>query len=84
MLIVTIKDSNAGIYQPPFFQPTMQSAVRLFRMEVNRASDQNMIYLYPEEFDLVQLGEFDERTGEIKYAQQHVINGAKLKNEVKK
>lgn len=39
--------------------------MRSFRMEVNRAHDQNVVYLNPEDFSLHRCGAWDSDTGAI-------------------
>lgn len=39
--------------------------MRTFRMEVNRAHDQNTIYKNPEDFSLHRCGAFEEETGHV-------------------
>lgn len=63
MDVYTVRDNKAGTFNTPFFQPTDIHALRAFKTEVNRAAADNMIYLYPEEFDLVHIGNFDEKKG---------------------
>lgn len=63
--IFAIKDVGAGEFNTPFFQPRVEHAVRIFRTEVNRANDQNLVYLYPKEFELWQVGVFDQDTGQL-------------------
>lgn len=63
MKIYSIKDLKANIYNTPFFQQSDVHAFRAFNAECNRAVDTNMMYLYPEEFALCYMGEFNEETG---------------------
>lgn len=81
MEIYTIRDIKAGSSNTPFFQPTDVHALRAFRAEVNRAHEHNMIYLYPEEFDLVHIGTFVEKEGVLdsSTAKGRLTNGATLK-----
>lgn len=65
MEIYTVKDNKAGTFNTPFFQPTDVHALRAFKAEVNRASESNMIYLYPEDWELWHIGSFDEKSGAV-------------------
>lgn len=65
MNIYVIKDKKAGTFNTPFFQPTDVHAVRAFKTEVNRQHEQNMMYLYPEEFSLYHIGTYDDKAGTI-------------------
>lgn len=79
--IYAIKDIKGGEYNTPFFQMTDAHALRIFRTEVNRASDQNLIYLYPEDFELFRLGTFESETGKIEPENERLISGPKVKNQ---
>lgn len=78
--IYALKDLKAESYDAPFFQPSNIHAIRQFRMEVNRASEHNPIYLYPDEYGLVYLGTFHTGTGEIKPENELIATGKQLKN----
>lgn len=61
----SIRDSAADAYGRPFFMSSVGIAIRSFTDEVNRADKENQIYMHPEDFDLFELGEFDDETGRI-------------------
>ena len=63
MVICSIRDSAADAYGRPFFLPSVGVAIRSFTDEVDRPSEDNQIYQHPEDFDLFELGEFDDTTG---------------------
>ena len=63
MVICSIRDSAADAYGRPFFLPSVGVAIRSFTDEVNRSAEDNQIYQHPEDFDLFELGEFDDATG---------------------
>ena len=65
MVICSIRDSAADAYGRPFFLPSVGVAIRSFTDEVNRPSEDNQIYQHPEDFDLFELGEFDDTTGRL-------------------
>lgn len=77
----SIKDNKAGDYQTPFFQGTDVHALRLFRAEVNRANDQNLIYLYPDEYELHRVGSFNLETGKVEPDSQRLATGSGVKNK---
>lgn len=74
-----IKDAKSGQYDTPFFQPTHAHAMRAFKTEVNRAADNNTIYLYPEDFELYYLGEFNQLDGEMKAVNELIGKGPQFK-----
>lgn len=61
LLVLTIRDQKAGVYNTPFFQATMPEAQRNFHKLVN--DKQSLPSLYPEDFDLYQIGTYDQNTG---------------------
>lgn len=63
MIVCSIKDRAADAYGRPFYVPAVGVAIRSFQDEVNRAADDSQIYQHPEDFDLFELGEFDDATG---------------------
>ena len=63
MVICSIRDSAADAFGRPFYVPSVGVAIRSFTDEVNRPSEDNQIYPHPEDFDLFELGEFDDTTG---------------------
>lgn len=63
MIVCSIKDRAADAFGRPFYVPAVGVAIRSFQDEVNRAADDSQIYQHPEDFDLFELGEFDDATG---------------------
>ena len=63
MIVVSIKDRAADAYGRPFYVPSVGVAIRSFQDEVNRAAEDNQMYQHPDDFDLFDLGSFDDNTG---------------------
>ena len=63
MIVCSIKDRAADAYGRPFYVPAVGVAIRSFQDEVNRAADDSQIYQHPDDFDLFDLGVFDDSTG---------------------
>jgi len=61
--IYSIRDSKAGVYNPPFFLLTHGEAERSFK-ELTRDAN-SMVHKYPEDYDLYFLGEYDKLSGAI-------------------
>lgn len=64
-VIVSVKDRAAGAFGRPFFVPSVGLAIRSFVDEVNRSADDNQMNRHPEDFDLFEIGSFDDETGII-------------------
>lgn len=65
MIVCTIKDRAADAFGRPFYVPAVGVAIRSFQDEVNRPSDDSQIHQHPDDFDLFELGEFDDGTGKF-------------------
>lgn len=62
-IIVTVQDLKSG-YADPFIIDNEQLAIRMFRASFID-SNKNIMSIYPEDFRLVKVGEFDSKTGVI-------------------
>jgi hypothetical protein len=63
LVLCSVKDRAADAYGRPMFVPSVGVAIRSFSDEVNRQSDDNQLYNHCDDFDLYELGEFDDNTG---------------------
>lgn len=63
MIVVSIKDRAADAYGRPFYVPSVGVAIRSFQDEVNRAAEDNQMFHHSDDFDLFELGSFDDATG---------------------
>lgn len=64
-VIVSVKDTAAQAFGRPLFVPAIAVAVRSFRDEVNRKDSTDDLARHPEDFELYELGSFDDSTGII-------------------
>lgn len=80
-VIAAIRDVKAGIFMQPFFVPAVGVAVRNVQDEVRRVADDNMLNMHPEDFELWQLGTFDDETGEVASDQKLLMLIVSLKVE---
>lgn len=63
-IMFAIYDTKAECYNPPFFMPKKEMALRAFN---DLANDGNTnISRHPEDYILYELAEFDDITGEVK------------------
>lgn len=60
----TVYDQKSESYSMPFFHLARGDALRAFTSAANDKEKSN-IGLYPEDYDLFELGTYDERTGEF-------------------
>lgn len=62
-VIVSVKDTAAQAFGRPVFVPAIPVAVRSFRDEVNRKDSTEDLARHPDDFELYELGTFDDSTG---------------------
>lgn len=63
LTLCTVKDRAADAYGRPMFVPSTGIAIRSFADEINRQAEDNQMYNHSDDFDLYELGEFDDNTG---------------------
>ena len=63
LTLCTVKDRAADAYGRPMFVPSTGIAIRSFSDEINRQDNDNQMYNHSDDFDLYELGEFDDNTG---------------------
>ncbi|UYD39252.1 MAG: nonstructural protein [Wigfec virus K19_177] len=61
MKMYTVHDAAAQAFLPPFTSPSERDALSSFELAAN--DPQSNISKYPADFTLIQIAEFDERTG---------------------
>lgn len=62
MVICSIRDRAADTYGRPIFVPSPGVAIRMFATEINRSAEDNQLYTHPDDFDLFELGVWDDET----------------------
>lgn len=62
--IYSIRDNKTSHFMRPIADTAEVNVKRDFALVVNNMTD-SQIYHYPEDYDLYQLGEFDEQSGTI-------------------
>jgi hypothetical protein len=66
MVVCSIKDLGAQVFARPVFVSHSNQARRGFMDEVNRrpaGEQQNDLFTHPDDFELYELGTFDDNTG---------------------
>lgn len=76
--IYSIKDTKVGAFKSPFYAQNNMVAMRSLKNAVN---DKNggELYLNAEDFQLFNLGEFDDITGQITNNVEFICNAIDLK-----
>lgn len=82
-IILSVKDTAAQAFGRPMFLPSSAVGVRSFRDEVNRSDANNEMFKHPEDFELYELGTYDDSTGIIECPAPRLVARAKdLKESV--
>lgn len=79
-MMFTVRDSKTGAYERPFFDHTKESAIRSFKIAVNKSD--LMFAQFAEDYDLYYLGDFDDRSGKLTPVDtpQHIVKAIQLKD----
>lgn len=62
-IVLAIRDRAADCFGQPIFVANRGGAIRSFGDEINRKVENNQMNSHPEDFDLYELGTFDDQTG---------------------
>ena len=62
-VIVSVRDSAAEAFGRPMYLQSLGVAIRSFTDEVNRDDKDNQLFNHPDDFDLYELGVFDDSIG---------------------
>jgi len=65
LVIVAIRDRAVNAFGRPNFVQAVGQAVRSFSDEVNRRAEDNQLNQHPEDFDMFELGTYDDATAQI-------------------
>jgi hypothetical protein len=65
LVIVSVKDTAAQAFGRPIFVPAVPVALRSFRDEVNRKDSTDDLSRHPDDFELYELGSFEDSIGLI-------------------
>lgn len=63
--IFSVLDLKSDLFSSPFFSPTQASGVRAFSQACTDPASE--FSKFPTDFELFQIGEWDDNTGEIEY-----------------
>lgn len=62
LIVLAIRDSASEVFGQPNFVASIGGAVRSFGDEVNRDAQDNSLYQHPDDFEMYELGTFDNTT----------------------
>lgn len=80
-VIVSVKDSAAEAFGRPMYLQSIGIAIRSFTDEVNREDKDNQLFNHPDDFDLYELGVFDDSLGryELRENPTVIVRGKDVK-----
>lgn len=81
--IISVKDTAAQAFGRPIFVPAIAVGLRSFRDEVNRKDSTDELSKHPEDFELYELGSFDDATGIIDVIEPRLVSRAKDLQDLK-
>ena len=74
LVMCSIRDIVVGAFNRPYFLVSRGQAIRSFQDEVMRSSEDNPMYKHPADYELYELGKFDDQSGGFEvYAQPELI-----------
>jgi len=75
--VFVVFDRAGDVYGQPMFAGSAGIALRGFADEINRADEKNPFYMHPDDFDLFELGTYDDGTGLFEVGQPSQIQSGK-------
>lgn len=60
-IICVVRDRVTDMFMHPFCVPTEAAAIRDFADQVNRADQNNPLYMHPGDYELFAVGTFEDR-----------------------
>lgn len=72
LAVMTIRDNAINAYGQPMFFVAVGAAMRAFGDEINRVAENNNMNKHPADFELYELGIYDDQTGKFDCAQQPI------------
>lgn len=75
--VCAVYDHAVQTFGQPFFVAATGAALRSFTDEVNRAAGDNPLHVHPEDFDLWELGSFDDELGSFDPSERRIVTRGK-------
>jgi len=83
--LYTIHDKEADTWSGPYNAPNDTVLLRQINTQVNSTTDANNAWsTNPEDFDVYQIGEFDNETGDVHLQKTKLINLAMMRKPAPK
>lgn len=72
-LVLCIKDRAADAFGQPMFVASKGGAIRSFGDEINRKEPNNQLAAHPEDFDLYELGTYDDSSASFECSSPRLV-----------
>jgi hypothetical protein len=72
-VIVSVRDTAAEAFGRPMYLQSLGVAIRSFTDEVNREDKDNQLFNHPDDFDLYELGVFDDSIGKYELRENPTV-----------
>lgn len=79
ILLLAVKDGALDAFHAPFAAPTTAHALRSFTTTVRTAAPDSPMATHPHDFELYQLGSYDDTTGHLLANLQRLARAIDLK-----
>lgn len=63
--VYSLRDLKSEVFNKPFYSRTLQEAIRDLTREVQRDAPDNLLHSHPSDFQLFDLGTYDDQNGEL-------------------
>lgn len=83
-IVLSVRDRAVEAFGRPIFVPAVGAGIRSFQDEINRVAEDNLMNRHPDDYDLYELGRFDDSSGrfhlleeprQIAIGKQLLVNG---------
>lgn len=83
LVMSCVWDVKGEVFSQPWFHSTPAAAVRTFNDLVNSPERGGMMNSHPEDYQLFQMGEWDDNSGKFSTLDipKHLVSGSSITNE---
>lgn len=78
MLLISLRDNEAGLFHTPMVVQTVGIAMREVMDQVRRGGPENLLTMHPKDFSVYKLAEWNPDTGELTGATGALFHAERL------
>lgn len=85
LIVMSVYDRAVTAFMRPIYVPAVGAAIRSFQDEVNRQGENNEMNRHPEDYDLFELGSFDDASGKFEMLKEPklIVTAKQMKSQSK-